>query len=110
MNSGGLPSLGKVGPIGDHVAGQISVSGEVDERGGERFTEQVLQVLGMLRLHPAGESRDPGLHVEQVRVSTGTTEGQKAPRVSHNQCQNPNWTRAWNQFVIFVGFLLQSSD
>lgn len=86
MHLGSLPGLGEVGPVGDHVARQVSVSGEVDERGGERFTEQVLQVLGVLRLHPAGEPGNPSLHVEQVRIRMGATEGQKAPQINYSQC------------------------
>lgn len=81
MHARSLPGLGEVGPVRDHVPGQVSVSGEVDQRGGEGFTEQVLQVLGVLRLHPARESWDPSLHVEQVRVGTGSTEGQKEVHV-----------------------------
>lgn len=77
VHAGSLPSPGKVGPVCDHVLGQVSVSGEVDQWRGEGFTEQVLQVLGVLRLHPAGESWDTSLHVEQVRIGTGSTEGQK---------------------------------
>lgn len=66
VHAGSLPGLGEVGPVCDHVPGQVSVSGKVDQRGGEGFTKQVLQVLGVLRLHPARESWDTSLHVEQV--------------------------------------------
>lgn len=76
VHAGSLPGPGKVGPVCDHVPGQVSVSGEVDQRGGEGFTKQVLQVLSVLSLHPAGESRDTSLHVEQVGVGTGSTKGQ----------------------------------
>lgn len=76
-----LPGLGEVGPVRHHVAGQVSVSGEVDQRDGEGFTKQVLQVLSVLRLHPARESWDTSLHVEQVRVRPRSTEGHKEVHV-----------------------------
>lgn len=75
---GGLPSPGEVGPVCDHVPGQVSVSREVDKRGGERFTKQVLEVLGMLRLHPFRKDKDPRPHVEQVGVGVGSAEGTTA--------------------------------
>lgn len=52
------------------------MSREVDERRRERLAKDVLQVLTMLRLHPAGEARDAGLHVEQVGEGTASAEGQ----------------------------------
>lgn len=81
MHVGSLPSFGEVGPVSDHVLGEVSVSREVDQRGGEGFTEEVLQVLGVLRLHPLRESWDTSLHVEQVGVSTGSTEGQTTDKL-----------------------------
>lgn len=78
MHAGTLPGPGEVGPVCDHVRGQVSVSGKVDQRSGEGFTKQVLQVLSVLRLHPARESWDTSLHVEQIGVGTGSTEGQTA--------------------------------
>lgn len=71
-----IPSPGKVGPVCNHIAGQVSVSGEVDQWGGVGFTKQVLQVLSMLCFHPARESWDTSLHVEQIGESTCTTGGQ----------------------------------
>ena len=82
LHAGSLPGLGEIGPVCDHVPGEVSVSGEVAQRGGEWFTKQVLQVLSVLRLHPAWEPGDPSFHVEQVRVGTGATEGQTSPQVS----------------------------
>lgn len=76
VHAGSLPGPGEVSPVCNHVPRQVSVSGKVDQRGGEWFTEQVLQVLGVLRLHPARESWDTGLHVEKVGVGTSSTEGQ----------------------------------
>lgn len=80
MHVGSLPGLGEVGPVRDHVPSQVSVSWEVDQRDGEGFTEEILQVFSMLCFHPFRESRDTGLHVEQVRVGTGSTDGQTTGR------------------------------
>lgn len=74
MHVGSLPSPGEVGPVCDHVPGQVSVSGEVDEWCGVGLSEQVLQVLSVLCLHPAWEPGDPSLHGEQVGVGAGTTD------------------------------------
>lgn len=72
-----LPSLGEVGPVRNHVSGQVSVSRKVDQRGGERFAKEILEVFGVLRLHPFREAWDAGLHIEQVRVRVGSTGGSK---------------------------------
>lgn len=75
VRAGSLPGPGEVGPVRDHVPRQVPVSGEVDQRAGEGFTEQVLQVLCVLCLHPARESWDTSLHVEQVGEGMGSTKG-----------------------------------
>lgn len=97
VHAGSLPSLGEVGPICNHVLGQISVSGEVDERCGEGFTEQVLQVLSVLRLHPARESWDTSLHVEQVGEGTGSTEGQTTGANKNSYSRNSKADLQTNQ-------------
>lgn len=106
VHAGSLPGPGEVGPVCDHVPGQVTVSGEVGERRGEGFTKQVLQVLGVLRLHPAREPRDTSLHVEQVGEGTGATEGQTTERcilvssprgyseVKHSPSEQ--WTPCWS--------------
>lgn len=48
---------------------------EVEQRRGEGLPEQVLQVLGVLRLHPRREPWDPRLHGEQVGVGASSTGG-----------------------------------
>lgn len=53
------------------------MSREVDQRGGERFAKEVLEVFSVLRLHPLREPWDAGLHVKQVRVRLGSTGGSK---------------------------------
>lgn len=86
LHAGSLPGPGKVGPVCDHVLGQVSVSGEVDEGHGEGFTKQVLQVFSVLCLHPLRKERDTSLHVEQVGVGTGSTEGQTSEGKTHDRC------------------------
>ena len=90
VHAGSLPSLGEVGPVCDHVLGQFPVSGEVDQWGGEGFTEQVLQVLCVLRPHPARESWDTCLHVEHVGEGTSSTEGQTTGKHFQKHVQNQN--------------------
>jgi len=80
VHAGTLPCPGEVGPVRDHVPGQGPVSGEVEQRGGKGFTKQVLQVLGVLSLHPARQSWDTSLHVEQVGVGTGSTRDKRQHR------------------------------
>lgn len=69
------PGLREVGPVGHHEPRQVPVSREVDQWGGEGLPEQVLQVLGVLGLHPGREPGDPGLHGEQVGVGASAAEG-----------------------------------
>lgn len=49
-----IPSSGKVGPVGNHVAGDITVARPVAQWCGERLSEDILQVIGMISSHPAG--------------------------------------------------------
>ena len=80
-----LPGLGKVGPVGDHVAGQIPMAWKVDERFVKGLPEQILKVLRVHCPHPAGEAGDTSLHVEQVGVGTGPSDGQTTgPRLHHS--------------------------
>ncbi|TNN43548.1 hypothetical protein EYF80_046260 [Liparis tanakae] len=47
-----LPSSGKVSPVGDDKARQVSVSVPVRLWSGEGFAEHVLQVIGVVGSHP----------------------------------------------------------
>lgn len=49
-----IPSSGKVGPVGNHVARDITVAGPVAQWCGERLSEDILQVISMISSHPAG--------------------------------------------------------
>ena len=48
-----LPSLGEVGPVGDHVSGEITVAGPVSQGCGKRLSKHILQVVHMVSTHPA---------------------------------------------------------
>lgn len=49
-----LPSFGKVGPVGNHVAGDIPVPWPVSQRCAEGLPEDVLKVIRVVGSHPAG--------------------------------------------------------
>ena len=49
-----IPSSGKVGPVGNHVAGDVTVARPVCQWRAERLSEHVLQVIRMVGSHPAG--------------------------------------------------------
>ena len=83
-----LPSLGKVGPVGDQVAGDVPVTGPVRQWSGEWFPEHILQVVRVVRSYPAGVGQHQTPHAvglgEQVGVCTATSAnslgGTKKPR------------------------------
>lgn len=49
-----IPSFGKVGPVGNHVARDIPVSWPVSQRGGKWLSEDILKVISVVGSHPAG--------------------------------------------------------
>lgn len=49
-----IPSFGKVGPVGNHVARDIPVSWPVSQRGGKWLSKDILKVISVVGSHPAG--------------------------------------------------------
>ena len=49
-----LPGLGKVGPVGNHVARKVTVARPVAQPTAEGFPKHELQVVSMVCSHPAG--------------------------------------------------------
>lgn len=48
-----VPIFGKVGPVSNHVAGDIPVPRPVSQRCGEWLPEDVLKVISVVGSHPA---------------------------------------------------------
>ena len=72
-----IPSFGEVGPVGDHVARDVTVARPVPQRCGERLSEHVLQVISVVGSHPAGVGPTNATHTvglrEEVRVGTASS-------------------------------------
>lgn len=66
-----VPSFGKVSPVGDHVAGDVTMLWPVSERRGERLSKDILKVVRVVGSHPAGEGPANAAHTVGLREQVG---------------------------------------
>lgn len=59
--------MGKVGPVGDHIAGDVTVARPVPQRGAEGLSKHVLEVIGVVGSHPAGVRPGDAAHTVGLR-------------------------------------------
>lgn len=57
-----IPRFGEVGPVGDHVSGDVPVARPVAQRSAEGLPKDVLQVVSVVRPHPTGVGRCDAPH------------------------------------------------
>ncbi len=74
-----IPRSSKVGPVGDHVAGKVTVTIPVPKWCGERLSEHILQVISVVSSHPAGVGPGKAGHTIGLREVVG--EGKASPLV-----------------------------
>lgn len=91
-----IPSFGKVGPVGNHVARDIPVSWPVSQGGGKWLSEDILKVISMVGSHPAGvrlgnTTQTIGLW-EHVWVGASCSERKRQAKHCYNPEKPLNWT------------------
>ncbi|MFV1174484.1 hypothetical protein QMK93_29290, partial [Klebsiella pneumoniae] len=61
-----IPSLSKIGPVGNHVFGDVPMAREIAQRSGERLSKHILKFVSVISTHPQREDRNTRTLSEQV--------------------------------------------
>ncbi len=70
--------MSKIGPVGNHVFGDVTLAWNVDLRSAERLPKHILKIISVIGTHPEWEDRHDRRLREQIGVgSSGSNEERK---------------------------------
>lgn len=69
--------MSKIGPVRNHVIGDVTMARKVAQRSAERLPKHILKVISVIGTHPEWEDRHARGLSEQIRVGSSRSNEER---------------------------------